>query len=96
MKNYYVYILASRKNGTLYIGVTNDIVRRVYQHKNGITGGFASAYGATNLVWFEDTPNISGAIQREKRLKKWPRAWKINLIQTQNPDWLDLYPSLIS
>jgi putative endonuclease len=96
VKTCYVYILASRKNGTLYIGVTNDIVRRVYQHRHGITGGFASKYGATKLVWFEDTPNIAGAIQREKRLKKWPRAWKINLIDTQNPDWVDLYPGLVS
>jgi len=71
-------------------------VRRVYQHRHGITGGFASRYGVTKLVWFEDTPNISGAIQREKRLKKWPRAWKINLIETQNPDWVDLYPGLFS
>ncbi len=95
MKNYYVYILANRKNGTLYIGATNDIVRRVYQHKNGITGGFVGKYGATKLVWFEDAPKIAGAIQREKRLKKWSRAWKINLIETQNPDWVDLYPGLL-
>jgi putative endonuclease len=96
MKSYYTYILASRRNGTLYIGVTNDIVRRVYEHKNGVTGGFASAYGATRLVWFEQTPNISVAIQREKRLKKWPRKWKIELIEKQNPQWLDLYQELVS
>ena len=96
MKSYYVYMLASHRNGTLYIGVTSDIVRRIYEHKNGVTGGFTSDYNVKTLVWFEETPNIAEAIRHEKRMKKWPRAWKINVIEARNPQWLDLYPELIS
>jgi putative endonuclease len=87
---YCVYILASRRNGTLYVGVTNDLVRRVWEHRQGI-GGFTTKYGVTRLVYFEDTPNVTAAIQREKNLKRWSRAWKIALIERANPEWGDLY-----
>lgn len=96
VNSYFVYMLASQRNGTLYIGVTNDLVRRVYEHKNDITGGFTSIYNVKQLVWFDQTPDITVAIAREKRMKKWPRAWKINLIEAQNPQWRDLYPTLIA
>ena len=88
---YWVYILASRRHGTIYIGVTNDLVRRVYQHKNKLTKGFSSHYGVIRLVWFETYDDITAAIAREKELKKWRREWKINLIERDNPDWHDLY-----
>jgi putative endonuclease len=87
---YCVYILASRRNGTLYVGVSNDLVRRVWEHRQGI-GGFTTKYGVTRLVYFEDTPNVTAAIQREKNLKRWSRAWKIALIERANPEWGDLY-----
>ena len=87
---YYVYLLASRKNGTLYIGVTNDLQRRVYEHKTGIKKGFTQKYGVNMLVHFETFQDIEQAIQREKRLKKWNRSWKIQLIESQNKNWLDL------
>ena len=88
---YYVYILASRKHGTLYIGVTNDLVRRVYQHKNDVVRGFTSRYGVHLLVWFEIYDDVVSAITREKELKKWRREWKVNLIERSNPEWVDLY-----
>ena len=88
---YYVYILASQPNGTLYIGVTNDLVRRVHEHKTDAVDGFTKRYGVHRLVYFEATENIESAIQREKRLKKWPREWKANLIVHENPTWDDLY-----
>ena len=90
---YCVYILASRCNGTLYVGVTNDLVRRVWEHRQGI-GGFTTKYGVTRLVYFEDTPNVTAAIQREKNLKHWSRAWKIALIERANPEWQDLYDEI--
>jgi putative endonuclease len=90
---YYVYILASRRNGTLYVGVTNDLIRRVWEHRQGI-GGFTTKYGITRLVHFEDTPNVTPAIQREKNLKHWPRAWKIALIERANSEWHDLYDEI--
>ena len=96
MKSYYVYMLASHRNGTLYIGVTNDIVRRIYEHENGVTGGFTSDDNIKTLVWFEEESNIAEAIRHEKRMKKWPRAWKINVIETHKPQWRDLFPELIS
>ena len=96
MKSYYVYMLASHRNGTLYIGVTNDIVRRIYEHENGVTGGFTSDYNIKTLVWFEEESNIAEAIRHEKRMKKCPRAWKINVIETHKPQWRDLFPELIS
>ena len=91
---YWVYILASAKHGTLYIGVTNDLVRRVYQHKNRITKGFTSQYKVHRLVWFETYDNPTSAIEREKEIKKWRREWKINLIEQDNPNWDDLYESI--
>ncbi|MEA2064558.1 MAG: GIY-YIG nuclease family protein [Gemmatimonadota bacterium] len=95
MKTYYVYILASKRNGTLYIGVTNDLVRRVYEHKNNLFAGFTSKYGVHRLVYYERFENIEYAIQREKRLKKWNRAWKLALIEKENPNWEDLYMALV-
>ncbi|MCK9992897.1 MAG: putative endonuclease [Alphaproteobacteria bacterium] len=96
MKSHYVYILASHRNGTLYVGVTSDILRRIYEHKNDVTGGFTSTYNVKTLVWFDETPDITEAIRQEKRMKKWPRAWKIDLIEEHNPLWRDLYPELLS
>ena len=90
-----VYMLASQKNGTLYIGVTSDLVKRIWQHKNGLVDGFTKKYSVHHLVYFEQTSDIMSAIQREKQLKKWNRQWKINLIEKQNPEWIDLYPQLI-
>ncbi len=91
---YWVYILASGKHGTLYIGVTNDLVRRVYQHKNKTIKGFTSEYGVHLLVWYEGYDNPTAAIEREKELKKWRREWKVNLIEQDNPNWDDLYPEI--
>jgi putative endonuclease len=88
---YYVYILASRKHGTLYLGVTSDIVRRVYEHRTKATSGFTKRYGVDKLVWFEIHEDAISAITREKELKKWRRDWKIRLIEEQNPAWDDLY-----
>jgi len=95
MKSYYVYILASKRNGTLYIGVTNDLIRRVMQHKNKITGGFTAKYNVNMLVHYEQTESIESAIQREKQLKSWHRDWKLRLIEELNPDWKDLYYEII-
>jgi putative endonuclease len=95
MKTYCVYIMASKKNGTLYIGVTNDLVRRVWQHKNDVHEGFTKKHGVHRLVWYEMTLDIESAIQREKQMKKWRRQWKINLIEKDNPDWDDLYEELV-
>ena len=89
--SYYVYILASKRNGTLYIGVTNDLIRRVYEHKNGLIEGFTKKYSVKNLVYYEQTNDVREAILREKRLKKWNRDWKIKLIEKMNPDWKDLF-----
>jgi putative endonuclease len=96
MKSYYVYILASRRNGTLYIGVTNDLVRRVCVHKNDVSRGFTETYQVHALVHYESFTDVQDALTREKRLKKWKRQWKINLIETKNPDWSDLYEQIIS
>jgi len=90
MKNYYIYILASKKNGTLYIGMTNDLVRRIFEHKSGSIEGFTKKYSVDKLVYFESTTDVNEAIAREKRLKKWKRQWKIDLIENSNPDWRDL------
>ena len=96
MKSYYVYILASKRNGTLYVGVTNDLVRRAYDHKSNVIQGFTEKYGVHNLVYYESYTDVRDALTREKRLKKWKRQWKINLIETKNPDWRDLYEQIIS
>ena len=90
MNNYFVYILASKRNGTLYIGLTNNLERRIYEHKNHLVKGFTEKYSVTMLVYFEQTNDINGALQREKQLKKWNRKWKLKLIEKSNPDWLDL------
>ncbi len=90
IKQSFVYILASGRHGTLYIGVTSDLMVRLYQHREGLTGGFTKRYGVNRLVYFEVFEDISEAIGREKRLKKWNRDWKIRLIQEGNPDWSDL------
>ena len=95
MKNYYVYILASKRNGTLYIGVTNNLIRRVYEHKNNCIDGFTQIYGVHRLVYYEQYSDVVTAIRREKRLKKWNRQWKIELIEKENPEWDDLYVQLI-
>jgi putative endonuclease len=92
--NYYIYILATGFNGTLYIGVTNDLMRRVYEHINGAVKGFTSKYGKWRLVYYEHGNCIEGAIMREKQLKNWHRDWKKNLIERDNPHWDDLYLSL--
>ncbi|GEQ99377.1 excinuclease ABC subunit C [Iodidimonas gelatinilytica] len=90
----YVYILASQRNGTLYIGVTADIARRTHQHRMGKGGGFTQRYGISRLVWYEPCPSITDAIQREKTLKSWPRRWKLDLIEKANPQWDDLWEQL--
>ena len=91
---YYVYLTASKKHGTLYLGVTNDLVRRIYEHKTKATRGFTAQYHVTRLVWFEAYDDPVDAISREKELKKWRRDWKIRVIEEENPDWSDLYPSI--
>ena len=90
-----MYILASKRNGTLYIGVTNNLFRRVYEHKNNLVQGFTQKYNVNNLVYYEMYADIYGAITREKRMKKWKRQWKINLIEKFNPEWKDLCDDLI-
>jgi len=91
---FYVYILASRKHGTLYIGVTNDLARRVYQHREKDGSTFTRRHSVTRLVYYETFDSPDAAIAREKRLKRWPRAWKIQAIEKHNPDWCDLYEDL--
>ncbi len=95
MNHYYVYILASKRNGTLYIGVTNDLIKRVYEHKNDLVEGFTKKYGVHSLVYYEDARDVNSAITREKQMKKWRRQWKIELIEKDNPEWKDLYSSLL-
>lgn len=90
-----VYILASKRNSTLYIGVTSDLVKRVWQHKNDVCEGFTKKYGVHTLVYYEMHANMTEAIRREKQLKKWNRAWKIELIERENPEWFDLWPALV-
>ncbi len=95
MKQPAVYILASQRNGTLYIGVTSDLVQRIWQHKNDVFEGFTKEYNVHLLVYFELHEDMENAIIREKRLKKWNRDWKLRLIEEKNPDWKDLYDSLL-
>ena len=87
----YVYILASGRNGTLYVGFTNDLSRRVWEHKQGFTPGFTTRYGVVLLVWYEGYERIIEAREREHRIKRWRRAWKLALIEAMNPEWRDLY-----
>jgi putative endonuclease len=91
---FYVYLLASKPYGTLYVGVTSDLVGRVWRHQEKAVSGFTAKYGVDHLVWFESHDTIEEAIRREKRIKEWQRDWKINLIERDNPRWIDLYPSL--
>ncbi len=93
-KQYFVYILASSKHGTIYIGVTSDLLKRVWQHKEGLVAGFTKTHAVHRLVWYEVHQEVEAAIVREKRLKHWNRDWKINLIEEENPDWSDLYIGL--
>jgi putative endonuclease len=95
MKCGYVYVLASHKNGTLYIGVTSDMVKRVYEHKNDLADGFTKEYKVHTLVYFEIHDSIEDAIHREKQMKKWNRKWKLRLIEEKNPDWKDLYEEIL-
>jgi putative endonuclease len=90
-----VYILASRKNGTLYTGVTSNLVQRVWQHKNNLTDGFTKKYGVHTLVWFEPHETMESAITREKAIKEWRRDWKLALIEAINPQWRDLYDDIV-
>ena len=90
-----VYIMANRPRGTLYIGVTSDPVRRVWEHRNDLVDGFSKWNGTHTLVWYEVHPTLESAIPREKALKKWKRAWKVRLIEEENPRWEDLYPSIV-
>lgn len=94
-KQYYVYILASKRNGTLYTGITSDLIKRTWQHKNGRVKGFSKRYSTKILVYFEAHKDVEEAILREKRIKKWNREWKIKLIEKTNPNWNDIYHSLI-
>jgi putative endonuclease len=87
-------MMASQKHGTLYLGVTNDLVRRIYEHMSKIVPGFTKQYNVVHLVWFEAYDDPVNAIEREKEIKKWRRDWKIRLIEEENPDWFDLYPSI--
>jgi putative endonuclease len=95
-RTYFVYILASQRNGTLYVGVTNDLLRRVQEHREGLVPGFTKRYQVKLLVYYEVHSEIAEAILREKRIKRWLRLWKLQLIEADNPQWLDLWPSLAS
>ena len=95
MKQPCVYLLASRRNGTLYTGVTSNLIQRVWQHKNNLVDGFTKKYGVHTLVWFEVHQIMSSAIEREKAIKEWRRAWKIELIESVNPQWRDLYEDIV-
>ena len=94
-KSYFVYILASKRNGTIYVGITNNLIKRVFEHKSGSVDGFTKKYNVKDIVYFEIYPTPEEAIHREKCIKKWKRDWKIELIERQNPLWDDLYPSLL-
>ena len=93
-KNYYAYILASKRNGTLYIGITSDLIKRVWEHKNKVVEGFTQKYNVDKLVYYEQYQDPENAIRREKRLKKYNRKWKLDLIEKFNPNWKDLYDDI--
>ncbi len=95
MNSYYVYILASKRNGTLYVGFTSDLLKRVYAHKNDSLNGFTKKYGVHTLVYYETCDDYDGALQREKQIKEWKRGWKIELIEKVNPEWRDLYEQIL-
>ena len=90
-----VYLMTDDMRGTLYIGVTSQLVRRVWEHREGVNDDFTKRYGLKRLVWFQPYEDMSAAIQREKSMKRWPRQWKINLIERENPHWEDLYPGIV-
>ncbi len=90
-----VYLLASKRNGTLYVGVTSDLIKRIWEHKNHVAEGFTSKYGVNRLVWYEMHETMESAIQRDKAVKEWQRAWKVRLIEQTNPNWDDLYGALL-
>jgi putative endonuclease len=94
-KRYFVYLLASKRNGTLYLGVTSDLANRTWQHKSDLIEGFTKKYGVHLLVWFEEHNDIRDAIDRERQIKGWNRAWKIKLNEKRNPQWLDLYENVL-
>ena len=94
MEKFYVYILCSKRNGTLYTGATSDLIKRVYEHKNGLVEGFTNKYKVNRLVWYEIHDSAEAAIRREKQIKKWNRAWKLELIEKGNPQWGDLYEDI--
>jgi putative endonuclease len=96
MDTYYVYILASKPNGVLYVGITNNLIKRIWEHRESLVEGFTQKYKVKKLVCWEETADVVSAIEREKRLKTWKRDWKIQLIEKQNPEWKDLYPELIN
>jgi putative endonuclease len=93
--HYYVYILASKRNGTLYIGVTSDLIKRVHEHKSDLVAGFTKKHGVHHLVYYETVDDVDSALAREEQLKKWNRAWKVELIEKVNHDWRDLYSDLL-
>ena len=93
-ENFYVYILSSQTRGTLYVGVTSNLTKRVYEHKNGLVEGFTKKYGVHRLVYYEIAKDAETALSRERQMKKWNRAWKLRLIEEQNPEWADLFDSL--
>jgi putative endonuclease len=95
LKNPCVYILASKRNGTLYVGVTSDLVKRVWQHKSDLIEGFTQEHAVHNLVWYEAHETMESAIAREKQIKAWKRLWKLRLIEESNPDWADLYEQIL-
>jgi putative endonuclease len=95
MNQYYVYILASKRNGTLYIGVTSDLAKRCYEHKHGMVEGFSKRYQVHALVYYEVHNDVNEAIKREKQMKKWNRSWKIRSIEEKNPQWRDLYDDIV-
>ena len=94
METYYVYMMASKRNGTLYTGVTSDLVRRVYEHRTGAVEGFTKRYDVKMLVWYETAQDINSAIAREKNIQAWKRQWKLELIETANPQWKDLWEEI--
>ena len=95
MKEFYVYIMASRRNGTLYIGVTSDLLKRIYEHKNDLIEGFTKRYQVHTLVYYGGPSGFDAATKREKQLKKWNRIWKLRIIEQMNPEWKDLYEDLL-
>lgn len=96
MKQPAVYMLSSQRNGTLYIGVTSNLVQRIYQHREGLADGFSKTYRVKTLVWYEQHETMESAILREKAIKKWNRAWKLRLIEKTNPDWRDLWEEIVT